>query len=72
MRLQNARNLGGGSLVSAAAGTDGDAVYVLRNGATVKVLTSGENRGTVCYGAAVVLPGGKVTIEGGELSYDGK
>ena len=72
MRLQNARNLGGGTLLSAAAGTDGDAVYIFKNGATVKMLASGENRGTVCYGAAIVLPDGRVTAEGGKLIYDGK
>lgn len=70
MRLQNARNLGGGSLICAALAADGDAVYVLRGGATVKLAVSGEDRGTVCFGAAVILPHGRVTREGGTLKYE--
>lgn len=70
MRHQNARNLGGGSLICASGAADGEAVYALRGGATVKLAASGEDRGTVCYGTAVVLPNGRVTREGGALKYE--
>lgn len=70
MRLQNARNLGGGDLICGRSGVGGDAVYIYRGGSTVKVLAGGESLGAVARGKTVVLAGGRVTIQGGKLSYE--
>lgn len=70
MRLQNARNLGSGSLICASIAADGESAYVLASGSTYKIPLNGGERGIVQSGRTIVLPSGRVSRKGGKLHYE--
>ena len=68
MRVRGAKNLGGGTLLS-ASGRDGVCAYVLSSG-TVSARSVSGSSSVICAEAYCRLQSGSVTVKGGIPVYE--